>query len=829
MKAVIMAGGFGTRLRPLTVDLPKPMAPMVNKPMIERIIELLKKHGITDLIILLYFQPETIKDYFQDGSKFGVNIKYVKSDADFGTAGAVRLGYEDLRERFLVISGDVLTDFNLTEAINFHHNKKAKASIVLTHSKNPLQFGVVITKEDGKITRFLEKPTWGEVFSDTINTGIYIFEPEVLDKIPFKQEFDFSKNLFPLLLKEDIGLFGYIAEGYWRDVGNLNEYLDAHMDCLSGNVDIEIDGKKENNLYVGKNSKVSDSFRYDGTVVIGNYCNIGKNVVIINSVIGDDCSVYDGATIKNAVLWSNVNVGMKSNISNDIIGNDCIVGQNAEIGDNIFIGPRCTIGSRSKLTPNIKLWPEKIVEDDAVLSTSLVWEDKWSKELFADSRVSGLSNIEMTPEFCAKLGAAFGSFVGLGNIIIASRDPDETSRMFKRAFTAGLLSSGVVVIDLQVAPPPIIRQELSNCKYAGGIHLRRSPINKNVSDIIFFDADGHDLPMGKIKSIEKTFSGEDFVRAPINKIGRIIYPERVMERYRESFVKSLNIESVLNNRLKIAIDYCNGAVSTIFPNILGMFNCQVVSLNAYIDSRKLSRSREEIEKGMREIAGIMNSLRFDIGFMIDPGSEKISIIDDEGKFIDDNRLLTVVTKMYLMAHPETKKIAVPITASSEIDIIAKEFETYVTRVKNSHYSMMQASLDKEVKFIGGTRGGFIFTDFFFAVDAMYSVSKIIELLASSDLKLSMINKSIPALHMSYSTIFCSWESKGKIMRQIIQESENQRRELIDGVKVFLDDTTWILIIPDKEKPLVHLWTESNSLEQTEKLKNEYIAKLKTWQ
>ena len=829
MKAVIMAGGFGTRLRPLTIDLPKPMVPMVNRPMIERIIELLKKHQITDLIILLYFQPETIKDYFQDGSKFGVNIKYIKAEADFGTAGAVRLGYSDLKERFLIISGDVLTDFNLTEAISFHHNKKAAASIVLTHSKNPLQYGVVITRDDGKISRFLEKPTWGEVFSDTINTGIYIFEPHVLDKIPFKQEFDFSKNLFPLLLKEDVGLYGYIAEGYWRDVGNLNEYLEAHIDCLSGNVEIEIGGKKSNNLYIGKESKISDNVNYQGTVIIGDYCSIGKNVTIINSVIGDDCSIFDDAVIKNTVLWSHVNVGMGSNLSNDIVGNDCVIGHNADIGDNIFIGPRCTIGNRSKLTSNIKLWPEKIVEDDAVLSTSLVWEDKWSKELFADSRISALSNIEMNPEFCAKLGSAFGTFVGIGTAVITSRDPDESSIMFKSAFTAGLMSAGVIVKDLQSTPTPIVRQELANGRYAAGIHIRRSPTNKSVSDIIFFDSDGYDLAIGKTKSIERIFSGEDFVRAPIDKISRIAYPERIVERYRESFLNSLDIDKILKNRLRIAIDYCNGIVSTIFPNILGMFNCQVISINAYVDTKKLSRNREETDKGMKEVASIMNSLKFDVGFVIDPGSEKISIVDDEGHFLDDNRLLSVVTKLYLMAYPKTVKIAVPITASSEIDIIAKEFGTEVMRVKNSHYSMMQAALDKDVKFIGGTRGGFIFTNFFFAVDAIYAVSKIIELLASLDVKLSVVNKETPVLYMDYTTIFCSWESKGKIMRQIIENSEDQRRELIDGVKVFFDDTTWILIIPDKEKPLVHLWVESNLPEKTENLKKEYIAKLKLWQ
>lgn len=824
-----MAGGFGTRLRPLTVDLPKPMAPMVNKPMMMRIIELLKKHNITDLLVLLYFQPEVITGYFGDGSKFGVNIKYIQAEADFGTAGAVRLGYDDLKERFIIISGDVLTDFDLTAAISFHHEKKSKASIVLTRTKNPLQYGVVITNENGKISRFLEKPTWGEVFSDTINTGIYIFEPEIMDKIPFKQEFDFSKNLFPLLLKEDAGLYGYIAEGYWRDIGNLNEYLDAHIDCLSGNVEIDVEGQKKDSLFIGEGSKVSESFSYEGTVVIGKNCNIGKNVHIINSVIGNESSVYEGAKIKNSVLWDNVSVGMNAQISNDIVGNDCVVGQNAQIADNIFIGPRCTIGNRCKLTPNIKLWPEKIVEDDAVLSTSLVWEDKWSKELFADSRISGLSNIEVNPEFCAKLGSAFGTFIGMGNTVVTSRDPDETSRMIKRAFTSGLMSAGVIVRDLQVTPSPIVRQELSNWRHSAGIHIRRSPYNKNVTDLIFFDSDGRDLPIGKTKSIERIFSGEDFVRATNEKVGYLYFPERTVESYRERFISSLDINKISESKLKVAIDYCNGMVSTIFPNILGMFNCQVVSLNAYIDRRRLSRTREDNENGIREISGIMNSLKFDVGFMIDPGSEKISMLDDEGTSIDENRLLSIVTKLFLASHPETKKIAVPLTASSEVDLVAKEYGTHVVRIKNSHFSMMQASIDKDIKFIGGTRGGFIFTDFFFAVDGIYSISKIIEMLADSKVKLSALNKTIPELDMKYSTQFCPWESKGKIMRKIIEDSEHQRRELVDGVKIYIDDLSWVLMVPDKERPLIHLWAESGETEKSIALMQEYSAKLKSWQ
>lgn len=222
-KAVIMAGGFGTRLRPLTVGVPKPMVPLANKPLMEHIVNLLKTHGINDVLSVLYYQPENITSHFKDGSAYGISMDYVLAAADFGTAGAVRNAAEHLRSRFIIISGDVLTDFDLAKAIAFHEEKKAMATILLTEVPNPLAYGIVLTKPDGRIDRFLEKPSWGEVFSDTINTGIYIFEPEALDLIPYQREFDFSKDLFPLMLERGLPLYGYVAKGYWRDIGNLNE------------------------------------------------------------------------------------------------------------------------------------------------------------------------------------------------------------------------------------------------------------------------------------------------------------------------------------------------------------------------------------------------------------------------------------------------------------------------------------------------------------------------------------------------------------------------------------------------------------------------------
>ncbi|MEO8168242.1 MAG: sugar phosphate nucleotidyltransferase, partial [bacterium] len=444
MKAIIMAGGFGTRLRPLTCNTPKPMAPVMNKPMMHHIVELLKKHGITDMISTLFYSPDTITNHFGDGSRFGVKMSYVKADADYGTAGSVRNATKGFSERTLVISGDVLTDFDLSAAIRYHEEKKSKATIVLTHAKNPLAFGVVITASDGKITRFLEKPSWGEVFSDTINTGIYILEPEVLEIIPYREEFDFSKNLFPHLLRHDMGLYGYISDGYWRDIGNLNEYQEAHIDALAGAVQVNIEGTKDGGLYYGEGCNIQrDKLHIHGTVLLGKNVTIGDDAKLSNCVIGDNCVIGPGASLRNVVLWNDVVVGHSTDLSNDVICSRSSIGEKAVIAENVFIGDACWIGRKAQLSSNIKLWPEKVVEEGAILTRSLVWEDKWLRELFSDSRVTGLSNIEMNPEFGAKLGAAYGAFIGEGKTIVTCRDSDNVSRMMNRALICGLMSAGV--------------------------------------------------------------------------------------------------------------------------------------------------------------------------------------------------------------------------------------------------------------------------------------------------------------------------------------------------------------------------------------------------
>src|SRR3954468_2506541 len=288
MKAVVMAGGEGTRLRPLTSNQPKPMVPICGKPCIEHIVELVHRHGIEDVVVTLAFMPQVIRGYLGDGSALGVRIEYAVEEQPLGTAGSVRNAKEHLDETFVVISGDALCDFDLSEIVAFHRERGALATLALKSVDNPLEFGVVITDEQGRIERFLEKPSWGQVFSDTINTGVYVLEPSVLRAIPEDEPYDFSKQLFPDLLERGRQLHGWVAEGYWQDVGTLEQYRQANDDALDGKGALEIPGiRLRENVYLGDGVQLPELGQIEGPAYIGNFSRIDAGARIESySVLG---------------------------------------------------------------------------------------------------------------------------------------------------------------------------------------------------------------------------------------------------------------------------------------------------------------------------------------------------------------------------------------------------------------------------------------------------------------------------------------------------------------------------------------------------------------
>ena len=822
-----MAGGFGTRLRPLTYNIPKPMTPVLNRPMMEHIILLLKKYGITDIIALLYFQPHTIIDYFRDGKKWGVNLSYVSAEADYGTAGSVKNAVELLKDRFIIISGDVLTDFNLEKLLAFHQEKRAEATIALCRQANPLQFGVVITDDDGKITRFLEKPSWGQVFSDTINTGIYILEPRALDRIPLHEEFDFGKDLFPVMLRGGAPLYGYIADGYWKDVGNLNEYLLANFDALTGEVRLFLsDYQQQDGIWKHKTAIVDPAAELHAPLLIGPNSRIAARAVLEKSIIGTGCIVHAQARVQESVLWDGVSIGESSTLIQDVIGYRTQIGSEAYISENCFISDDVKIGNGATIKANIKIWPNKEIEAGATLTSSLIMGDRWLRELFNESKVTGLVNSEITPEFASKLGAALGAMLGMEKTVLVARDSSTACRMVNRGIITGLMSTGIQVYDLRNIPIPIVRHQLRNHPASAGVVSRLSPRHSETVEIIFLDGDGNDLAVKKQKSIERLFSGEDFFRAPSSKIGQIDFPIQITDQYRFNFINQLNVEAIRSKNFKVVIDFSYGGASQILPPILGRLGINVVALNAYLEGHRLDHDPIESQRSIQEVQKIVPIVNAEVGFILNASAEKIVVIDGNGKLFDHQQLMIAISQLALEIY-NFKKFAVPVDANIYIEEICKKNSCELIYTSSDHQGLMNAVINQKVPFAAGTRGGFIFSNFQFTSDGMYNIARILEMLALSGKSLQEILAQLPPIHIRKTTVPCPWDKKGQVMRNIIKKTEGQKRLLIDGVRLVLDRGT-VLFVPDKEKAYFHIQTDASSAELSEKLLKEYVEHMNAW-
>ena len=830
MKAVIMAGGFGTRLRPLTNNIPKPMIPMANRPMMEHIVDLLRQYGITDLVTLLHFQPELIESHFRDGADFGVKMSYVSAAEDYGTAGAVRNAAAHVSGPFLVISGDVLTDFDLGAAIAFHRDRNADLTILLTRVENPLQYGVVITEPDGRISRFLEKPTWSEVFSDTVNTGIYILEPSVLDLIPPRREFDFSKDLFPLMMREGRRLYGYVADGYWRDIGDLLEYRLAHQDILAEKVRVKVPGRKVEGLdraiWLDEGSRVDFTAGLRGSVLIGRNTRVEANVRITNSVIGDDCVVENGAIIADSVLWNDVSVGPGAVLAENVVGRGSEVKARARLFEGALVSDACCIGEGSVVKADVKVWPQKTVEDGAILSASLIWGDRWARSLFGAYGITGLGNIEISPEFGAKLGAAFGATLRQHAVVCTSRDPHRTSRLINRAIICGLLSAGVDVHDLRVSPIPVVRYQMGKHGAVAGAHVRRSPYDPELIDVKFFDDRGMDIPAAREKSVERLFFREDFRRAKMDDTGRLSFPEYDVEYYQEGILNFINQDAIRARAPKVVIDYAYGSGSTIFPHILGKVGCQVIALNAYMDETRIVKTAEEFQQSLKQLCEIVRILGADLGFLLDAGAEKLFLVDDKGDLLSDELALAVVGLLVARTQP-AGTIGVPVTASGVLEELVAPGGFRVARTKIAPRALMEAAAQEGVIFVGDAFGGFVFPEFQPAFDAMVATLKILEMLAASDLTMHQAIRHVPQRVMARHQIPCPWEQKGTLMRTLIEATKHEDVELVDGVKVRLG-AEWAILYPDPDRPVFHILAEAATRARAEQIAEGYRAQVKGW-
>ncbi len=816
MRAVLMAGGSGTRLRPLTCDLPKPMVPILNKPIAEHIINLLKRHDITEVIATLHYLPDVMRDYFQNGGQFGVQMTYaVEEEQPLGTAGCVKNIEELLDDTFLVISGDSITDFDLTAAIAFHKEKQAKATLVLTRVPNPVDFGVVITDSEQRITRFLEKPSTSEIFSDTVNTGIYILEPEVLAYLPANEEKDFSQDLFPLLLAKKEPLYGFIAEGYWCDVGHLDAYREAQYDALEGKVITDFpDEEKWPRIWVGKNTYIDPSVKIEAPVLIGTNSRIGPRTNIERgTVIGDNVTIGADADLKRPIIWNGAMIGDDTHLEACVIARGTRVDRRAHVMEGAIIGPLSTVGEEAQISPNVRVWPSKRIESGAILNINLIWGNTAQRNLFGQRGVTGLANIDITPEFAVKLGAAYGSTLKPGVQVLVSRDQRSVSRMVSRSLIAGLMSAGINIQNLDSTAIPIARSMAASLDVAGGIHVRLHPDRPDYILIEFLDKQGINISKAKEKKIEGTYFKEDLRRVSVSEIGNVSYASGVMDLYSESFEKHLNVEALRRSAAKIVIDYVYAVSGAVLPQLLAKFDCDAVVLNASLNQNSLSTDQRE--HLLTQLGHVVEALKANMGVQVSANGEQLILVDESGWAIRDEQLTALMVNTILTSYPRST-VVVPVHASSAVEQIARRHDSRVIRTKANPTALMEATQHYDVVLGGSGEMGFIFPQLHPGFDAMFTIAKLIEMLTIQGRSLAEIRNDLPKVYHKSHTMRCPWSVKGSLMRHLVETHPTENLELIDGVKIIDHHSdNWLLILPDGGDPFVHIYANSNDRDWVE--------------
>lgn len=871
MKAVIMAGGEGTRLRPLTSRQPKPMLPLANRPMMEHILYLLRDHNIEDIVVTVAFLADNVRNYFGDGSEFGVRIRYATEETPLGTAGSVLNAMEELDETFLVISGDVLTDIDLTALVRAHHDRAATATIALKAMDNPLEFGIVITREDASVERFLEKPGWGQVFSDTVNTGIYVLDPSVFEHIPVAQSSDFSNDVFPRLLRENAGVFGHVVEGYWGDVGTLDGYLDAHYDVLDGKVEIDVPGfRLEKGVWLGEGAEVSPEADLQGPCVVGAGCTIEAGARLGEyTVLGSNTRVGQGADIERTVVHDNCYLGESVRLRGNVLGRNVDIRRSVRCEEGVVIGEGTFIGDHAVISTGVKVYPHKEVEHGAIVNSSIVWESRASRNLFGRLGVAGLANVDITPELAVRVAMAFASVLEKGATISASRDSSRAARALVRAMVAGLNAAGANVLDLEVAPVPVTRFQVRSQRSQAGITVRLAPDDPESVVIRFFDSEGHDIDEATQRKIERVYHREDFRRVAASEIGDIGFPSRAIEYYTEALVATVPLDAIRNVGFKVVLDYAYGSPSFVMPNVLSKLDAEVLTVNPFGSTRSMLRF--DRQEHAARVAALVQVSGAHLGAVFDPDGERITLVDDTGHVLTDDeaRLAMIVLAgqaglLGLPSRPDgasgPPRVTLPVSAPLAAQRLANQYGMDVVWTKLVHADVMEKASGPAVALGIGHDGGYIVPNFLPAYDSICAFVNVLGMLARTGTTgttgagtsssgeappksrthrskpggrpvssvaqpLSAIVSGLPKVHLAHETVATPWEQKGLLMRSLVETVRGKEIVLVDGVKV-LDGETWALVLPDPEKPMTHVWAEGPSGRDARTVAQQYVRRIR---
>jgi mannose-1-phosphate guanylyltransferase/phosphomannomutase len=809
MRAVVMAGGEGTRLRPMTTNQPKPLLPIVNRPIMEHVLRLLKRHDFDETVVTVQYLASHIRNYFGDGDELGLDLSYATERTPLGTAGSVRNAGDALRDApFLVISGDALTDFDLSAMVAFHRQQGALVTVALKRVPNPPEFGIVITDETGRIVRLLEKPTWGEVFSDTVNTGIYVMEPEVLDFVERGAAVDWSADVFPKLLAAGAPLYGWIAGGYWEDVGTTESYLRAQADVLNRVVDVDIDGfELSRGVWVAEGADVDPGASLRGPLHIGSYAKVEAGAVLREyTVVGSNVVVRGGAVLERTVVHDNAYIGPRAALRGCVIGKRTDIMRAVQVAEGVVVGDDCVIEEEAVLGDGVAVYPSKVIEAGTVQNQSVIWESRGQRALFGPRGVSGLVNVEITPELCVRLATAYATTLRKGSLVTVARDASRAARAFKRAVISALTASAIEVRDLEVSTMPIIRWDVRVSDSVGGIMLRTSPGDPQNIDLVFIDEQGADLSRGAGRKLERIYNRQEYRRAFPGEIAELHLGTRTLDRYVQDLCERIDLRKLREAALKVVIDCAGGSQSLVLPGLLGRLGIDALTVNGRLDQMSTTESLADRMGNLERLGELVAGSRASFGLRFDQVGERVSVVNERGELIRDDRALLVLLDL-VASENYGGSVALPVTTTRVAEQVCHFHGVNVIWTSTSPEALSRAAAEPGVVFAGDGRGGFVVPEFAPALDGTAAFIRMAGLIARTQLTLSEIDARIPAAAVVRRSVPTPWAAKGAVMREVAQHAGSARVDTTDGLKVLFTDGRWVLIIPDPAEAMTHLWAE----------------------
>jgi mannose-1-phosphate guanylyltransferase/phosphomannomutase len=576
-------------------------------------------------------------------------------------------------------------------------------------------------------------------------------------------------------------------------------------------------------LWLGEGAEIDPTAKVEGPAIIGDYCRVEANVRLGQyTVLGSNVVVRQDADLERTVVHDNAYLDHAVRLRGTVVGRSCDLRAYARCEEGGVLGDDCFVGAHAVINPGVKIYPFKTVEQGAIINSSIVWESRGSRSLFGPLGISGLANVDITPELACRVAMAYGTTMKKGATVTTSRDSSRAARALKRAVHAGLNSVGVNVDDLEMAPVPVTRFQIRTERARGGITVRLAPNDPQSVVLRFFDAAGTDLDEAAQRKVEPYYSRQDFRRSVAAEIGDIGFAPRALEYYTAALVRSVDVQAIQSVGYQAVLDYGYGSTSVLMPSVLSKLGADVLAVNPYA-STSGATAFDPVLHATR-VAQLVRSANAHLGAVLDPDGEHMMLVDDEGHILThDEALMVFVT---LVGSMEGKaRIALPVTVSRAAERIAAEHGAEIVWTKRSAAHLMDTAAEGGISFAASQDGGFIFPDFLPAYDATAALVKLLELLARAGTRLSALVAALPRTYISHETVVTPWEEKGAVMRLLVERMKDREMVLVDGVKV-LHDNGWALVLPDPAEPLTHVWAEGASDAEARGLAQEYARRIR---